>query len=135
MPSWCLGHKKDHDYSYVQYDRESSDQDSSRISGVCLSHSSSLASTDMVATVAEDVSEDANISPPNNPDPLCSPEQGPHPLAKEVRMFLAAWPILGKDSQFGVFQIGLSVCSFDSEENTLTRHIIQRGIADVLKTN
>ena len=47
----------------IQYDRESSDQDSGRSSGVCMPHSSSLACTDMVPTVAEDVSEEANTSP------------------------------------------------------------------------
>ena len=46
----------------VQYDRKSSDQDSRRDSRVCLPHSSSLASTDMVSAVVADVGEDANTS-------------------------------------------------------------------------
>ena len=51
-------------------------------------------------------------------------------------MFLAAWPISGKDSQCRVFQTGLPVCSFDPGESTLTQHITQpgrSGVAGVLQ--
>ena len=60
----------------VQYDRESSDQDSSRVSGVCLPHSSSLARTDMVSAVVEDVGEDANTSA-QHPRPSSQPRTVP----------------------------------------------------------
>ena len=56
----------------VQYDGKSSDQDSRRDSRVCLPHSSSLASTDMVSAVVEDVGEDANTSA-QHPRPSSQP--------------------------------------------------------------
>ena len=60
----------------VQYDRKSSDQDSRRDSRVCLPHSSSLASTDMVSAVVEDVGEDANTSA-QHPRPSSQPRTVP----------------------------------------------------------
>ena len=56
----------------VQYDKKSSDQDSRRDSRVCLPHSSTLASTDMVSAVVEDVGEDANTSA-QHPRPSSQP--------------------------------------------------------------
>ena len=74
---------------------------------------------------------------PNTTDLLCSPEQCPHSLVIEERMFLAAWPISGRDSQCKVFQTGLPVCSCNPGENTLIRHITQpgrSGVAGVLQS-
>ena len=68
---------------------------------------------------------------PNTINLLCSPEQCPHPLVIDERMFLATWPISGKDLQCRAFQTGLPVCSCSPGENTLIRHITQPGRSDV----
>ena len=69
-------------------------------------------------------------------DLLQSPDQIPHPLLVEERMFLAAWPISGRDSLCRAFQQELPTSSSNPGGSIHTQHITQpgrSGVAGVLQ--
>ena len=102
MLSWHLGHKSDHVYTYIQYDRESYDQDS-RSSRVSLSCSSNLASL------------------------LCSLEQCEDPLVIEGRILFFPSRLAYLRQGFTEQDVSDWVTSLllQSWRETLTRHITQ----------
>ena len=64
----------------------------------------------------------APILLPVRPDILQSPDQIPHPLLVEERMFLAAWPISGRDSLCRAFQQVTNILLQSWREHTHTAY-------------
>ena len=121
--------------STFQSHRESLNQDSNRSNRVCLSHSPSLATQVWYPQLLKSLVR-APILLPVRLDLLQSPDQIPHPLLVEERMFLAAWPICSRDSLCRAFQQELPTSSSNPGGSIHTQHITQperSGVAGVLQ--
>lgn len=95
------------------FDWESPSKDPERISGLGLPYCTSLACSDM------------------NQDLLSSPDQRPHPLLIEGRLFLTAWPISGRDMKCKAFCKELQNSSSNLGEVVQTQHIARPGISGI----
>ena len=99
MLSQSLGHRIILPVPSFQSYRESLGQDPNGSDRICLSHSPSLASTSLVSLVLKMLMR-APVLLLMRLDLLKSPDQIPQSLLVEEWMFLAAWPISGRNSPY-----------------------------------
>ena len=109
-------------------DWQSSPEDSEGIGESSLSDCSSLA-LQMWYSQLLTILADYPILLPQYPELLLSPDQKPHPLVLEEKLFLIAWPVSGKVMRYKAFQGELQISSCSPGEITPTPLTVQPGIS------
>ena len=131
----AMGSRTAISFPTIQFDWESSEQNSVRGSDMCVSCSPEWPAQVWYPQLLSMLVINPILLPMTQ-DLLMSPDQLPHPLVMESRMPLAAWLVSGRDLPCRDFQKGLPICSSNLGESTLTHHIAQpgkSGVAGVLQ--